>query len=759
MKKLFFLILISILSCSFAEGQDEQFDDDEDLGIIDYSQLVDITNPIYDVMFSSCTLKSAQIRTNFVPYDQCSYKTTSYGVNCLTCGYPVKRQCTICDIGCALTVLSMILKNSGYDVTPASLQTWMADPSNNGFNGCSTLWQAINKYPDANNRKVKLLGIIKPNEPLNRARDIIKSGGFATIKVATVQKKKNGTINYGEHHMLLYDYIGDGTTANPEDFIVSDPATSQENTSRKKLNECFTNSYPSASFYYTGVVTSGAYKSQLYSVAGNARASFKVVNEDTNEEFDLNKVVINSLKKIIWGHSPLKSGIMYCNQLWVITDPTGLKTTYTTEDFDFKFTQKGTYTVLHIVEAADGFDTDVKIITVIDDSGSNPDPDPPSNLDFTISPSSPVYGQDVTFTAKDHSLAGKLNWDFGDGNTDQPLGYLATHHYNGTGIYQVKVNLISNPNIIATGSVLVTTPSVNSDPLSYKCIWDFVSCSVVATNQSVVIIDRSYYSSSYSYIEYVAVNWGDGTQDIYHTDMCTLNNSPSSCPYAQYPYSRIFSHSYATNGKKTIKLEIYISHATYIPSFERQVNVLDCASTVTENDFSQAFYDNSAGTEAYWAGVFALSNLNKITAFNDKKIKLTTCNNIILKEGFKSNPSGSNSLKLTANDACLSQVYLKSESDPSSISSNFSVNDQQSLENSVLVYPNPNNGVFTIEFKGNIDDLKSFSIFNSIGLPVFNSGKIDKTIYPINLNPNAPGLYTIKIVYKNSIETRKIIYY
>jgi serine protease len=82
------------------------------------------------------------------------------------------------------------------------------------------------------------------------------------------------------------------------------------------------------------------------------------------------------------------------------------------------------------------------------------------------------------------------------------------------------------------------------------------------------------------------------------------------------------------------------------------------------------------------------------------------------------------------------------------------INSVSLPDGALTVYPNPNNGVFTI--KANVADAYSLSIYNNIGQLIIEN----KTIYgsaDINLVDHGKGIYNLLINYKDENKTVKVI--
>ena len=73
----------------------------------------------------------------------------------------------------------------------------------------------------------------------------------------------------------------------------------------------------------------------------------------------------------------------------------------------------------------------------------------------------------------------------------------------------------------------------------------------------------------------------------------------------------------------------------------------------------------------------------------------------------------------------------------------------------IILYPNPNKGIFTIE--NNTSENGYWKIYNSVGIAIFE-GEISPTKNLIDVNGILPGLYLVKVYVNNKHSfTEKII--
>ncbi len=206
----FLLFILTILLFSTNRGYCQ-----DDFGYIDPMITADLGNSIYDNFFAtSCTsgLKSAKARTN---YKYCQLDNPWQGKSL---GGDSCSGCYISSCGCALTCMTMILKNKGETVDPGTFQVWMKAQKNLGFylSGCSVNWNASDNF---GSKTIKQSGIAKikstDSVPYERLRTTITNGGYIIVHGDNKKKAKCW------HYFLIYDFTGSGTK--DSDFLISDP--------------------------------------------------------------------------------------------------------------------------------------------------------------------------------------------------------------------------------------------------------------------------------------------------------------------------------------------------------------------------------------------------------------------------------------------------------------------------------------------------------------------------------------------------------
>jgi vacuolar-type H+-ATPase subunit F/Vma7 len=74
----------------------------------------------------------------------------------------------------------------------------------------------------------------------------------------------------------------------------------------------------------------------------------------------------------------------------------------------------------------------------------------------------------------------------------------------------------------------------------------------------------------------------------------------------------------------------------------------------------------------------------------------------------------------------------------------------------VKLYPNPNNGQFTLELR-NIGNRATVTVYNMLGVKVYNSVANNQTNLNINLPELQKGIYVVKVADQKEQFTKKMI--
>jgi len=80
-------------------------------------------------------------------------------------------------------------------------------------------------------------------------------------------------------------------------------------------------------------------------------------------------------------------------------------------------------------------------------------------------------------------------------------------------------------------------------------------------------------------------------------------------------------------------------------------------------------------------------------------------------------------------------------------------------ETSMFIYPNPNDGRFTISVEGQLSEQARIMVYNNVGKLVYNS-RFTSSVnskQQLNLSDLPTGLYFVNVLSESKMITRKII--
>ena len=362
-------------------------------------------------------------------------------------------------------------------------------------------------------------------------------------------------------------------------------------------------------------------------------------------------------------------------------------------------------------------------------------------------------------------------WDFGDGNTSTNNN--PTNIYNSTGIYSVK--LISYGNGACSDSTVMTDliavgPICQSsfhavDTIRCDSI-HFVNTSINGTSYKWFFGDgdsstsvnpvHQYPATGYYTVRLIANyngacgNYADTMTRLNYIQLPAISNTASFHVYYSYdtagcaPLHVDFYVSGTTNyfmefgdGDTLSSNYAYISN-TYNTAGIYTVTVIaqlqyGCADTVVHQNYIDVhplpapatitqhgdtlFSNDLTGNQWYWNTVMYLSSNNYIVVNN----------------------SGCYSLWQVSSFGC--------KSTPDSICLNFTGINEMSTNTGISIYPNPNNGSFSVSMKDFKEDLK-MEIYNSIGQKVYNS-ILNNNKSIIDLSTQSEGIYFYRVIAAN----------
>jgi beta-glucanase (GH16 family) len=137
-----------------------------------------------------------------------------------------------------------------------------------------------------------------------------------------------------------------------------------------------------------------------------------------------------------------------------------------------------------------------------------------------------------------------------------------------------------------------------------------------------------------------------------------------------------------------------------------------------------------------------------------KSISLIATDCITLLPGFHTEVNSNFSAQFVSNINLKSANNLKEDN----LKEKFDFFDNSNgIVESYKIYPNPNNGSFTIELTRNLNEYQKIEVFDLNGNIIFQTVKFPQNIINIDLTANPKGIYLLRIISKDKIATNKII--
>ncbi len=93
---------------------------------------------------------------------------------------------------------------------------------------------------------------------------------------------------------------------------------------------------------------------------------------------------------------------------------------------------------------------------------------------------------------------------------------------------------------------------------------------------------------------------------------------------------------------------------------------------------------------------------------------------------------------------------------PNCINSTVGV-DPVKIEESVNVYPNPTNGLVTVDLKGLIAEKATVEVYNAMGQAIIVKEFAEAGRFDVDLTNNASGVYTIKLIADGHVITKRVV--
>lgn len=95
--------------------------------------------------------------------------------------------------------------------------------------------------------------------------------------------------------------------------------------------------------------------------------------------------------------------------------------------------------------------------------------------------------------------------------------------------------------------------------------------------------------------------------------------------------------------------------------------------------------------------------------------------------------------------------------DDASVTLPTGVSELESTENTIEIFPNPSNGIFTIRSQTASNEEQYVEVYNTLGAKIHASEKSKLSAYTVDLSDQSRGVYFVKVYRGEKCITRKII--
>jgi len=95
--------------------------------------------------------------------------------------------------------------------------------------------------------------------------------------------------------------------------------------------------------------------------------------------------------------------------------------------------------------------------------------------------------------------------------------------------------------------------------------------------------------------------------------------------------------------------------------------------------------------------------------------------------------------------------------DDASVTLPTGVEELMSAENSIEIYPNPSNGVFTIQSIASNDEPQFVELYNMLGEKIHTSEKSKLSAYTVDLSHQSKGVYFVRVYRGEKCATKKVV--
>ncbi|MGM0649472.1 MAG: PKD domain-containing protein [Bacteroidota bacterium] len=350
-------------------------------------------------------------------------------------------------------------------------------------------------------------------------------------------------------------------------------------------------------------------------------------------------------------------------------------------------------------------------------------------IDMDVNPAPVCPDDNVNFDVDVSGYVSSYLWDFGDGNTSGQEE--TSHSYTSAGTYDVSLTLTNG---CGNDTVLYHTinvdNNVNPNPAYY--MYDVIPYEACPGDNVLFIV----YPSGSSYLW----DFGDGNTTTLTTEY-EINGSIYD----------IAKHAYSSTGNYTVMFTLTNGCGN---SFTDYFNV-DIDDNIPVDGWFWWDSDNPAVNENI--EFFALGGSSYQWDFGDGSAVITSTSSLTpVMHSYSS--QGDYTISVTITNSCgNSETYTDIISiDPVGIQNN-NVSDNDFLN----IYPNPNNGSFTLEIENNDKEKLMLQIMNITGQIIYTKQLEDKSniTHKIDLSDYSKGIFLVKVQSEKKYEIKKVIIY
>ncbi|MBI4649139.1 MAG: PKD domain-containing protein, partial [Bacteroidia bacterium] len=360
-------------------------------------------------------------------------------------------------------------------------------------------------------------------------------------------------------------------------------------------------------------------------------------------------------------------------------------------------------------------------------------------------------------------------WNFGDGSFPETSSLWWRNYYYScsqtlTYNYTVTLSILTESGQTFNASLPVT---IEPCPAVTSGVYYGDECSTFRMGSTATILDLS---SPFSDINYLGIWWGEGDVEYWDTESGSQHGTnPEHFMYIAN--CREFEHLFNSAGHYNVSLTAYNSaeqgNAIYLG-----FNIVDCSVQITNSYLWGSVIDHWNNAYYEWAGSYNLSTFDPrlysigFPSILDENIYVGACDEIVLNDGVTIEPAVGKEIVFYI-DECLQGSDNKNmqiadndrpQHETKCLTSEEHENIIQNYNNDVIIYPNPNNGIFMLSFTNPGTKIKQLEIFNSLGQLILKNNNIVKHNYLVDISRNNCGIYYVKILYENKTDIFKVAY-